>query len=149
MKHIFITIVIFIVLVFSISLLLNISLKNTKISNKELIINYASQYGDREDNQVTYLAKVKKISTSGDAQFWWYDNTSKTIVDPNNQYAWFFALPSDVPKDSEATDKWVKFIQDNQDSVFKITGTRGNDDCEYWGQDHCIENINIKSIELL
>jgi hypothetical protein len=42
----------------------------------------------------------------------------------------------------------VKFIKDNVNSVFKITGTRDQDDCDYW-RDHCVQNIDIKKIEVV
>lgn len=100
-------------------------------------------------NKITYYAKVKQISTSGDVRFYWYDTESKQIKDSGNQYAWFFALPKNVPDDSVATDKWIKFIKDNQNSVFKITGVKETDDCDYYGSEHCIENIDVKTIEVV
>ncbi|MFA6463108.1 MAG: hypothetical protein WCT51_03590, partial [Candidatus Shapirobacteria bacterium] len=98
---------------------------------------------------VTYYGYVNKISTSGEARFYWYDTKIKKIKDADNQYAWFWAMPIDVPSDSVLTEKWVKFINENIDSVFKITGTRGKNDCSYWGSDHCVEDINVKSIEVV
>lgn len=99
--------------------------------------------------KVAYYAKVKQVSTSGDIRFYWYDTELKQIKDADNQYAWFFALPKDVPDNDESTNKWVKFIKENQDSVFKITGTKEDDDCNYYGSDNCIENIDIKNIEIV
>lgn len=66
-----------------------------------------------------------------------------------NQYSWFFAIPVDVPDDLTVTNKWVKYLQNNSDSVFKISGMKGKADCDYWGKDHCVENISVEAIEVL
>lgn len=95
----------------------------------------------------TYYGYVDKISTSGEARFYWYDIKTNKILNTNDQYSWFFALPPQVPDDEIVTDKWVKFIEKNKNEVFKITGIRGQDDCDYYGQEHCIKNIDVKIIE--
>lgn len=96
-----------------------------------------------------YFGYLKHSSTSGDTQFYWYDTKAKSIKNSNDQYAWFFALPQLVPDDEITTNNWVKFIEENKDSVFKITGTRLNDDCDYYGPEHCIENIDVKTIQVV
>ncbi|PIZ66191.1 hypothetical protein COY15_01645 [Candidatus Roizmanbacteria bacterium CG_4_10_14_0_2_um_filter_39_12] len=58
-------------------------------------------------------------------------------------------MPANVPSDREAIDKWIKYLHDNQEATFKITGTKGEDDCDYYGPDHCIENIDAKKIEAI
>lgn len=98
---------------------------------------------------VTYYGYINKISTSGEASFYWYDTKLKKIKDADNQYAWFWAMPTSISSDSAITDKWVMFIKNNQDSAFKISGTRDKDDCNYWDLNHCIENIDIKTIEVV
>lgn len=105
-------------------------------------------YRQYKFSQVVYYAKLEKISTSGEARFRWYDTESKKIIDPDNQYSWFWATSKNVPDDLTATNNWVKYLQNNSDSVFKITGTKGKSDCDYWGKDHCVEDINVKSIEV-
>ena len=95
---------------------------------------------------VTYFAKIKRWSTSGDIRFYWYDTELKQIKDIDNQYAWFFGSPTYV---FDSPGNWVSFFENNKNSVFKITGTKGKDDCDYYGLDHCIENINIDSIEIV
>lgn len=97
----------------------------------------------------TYYGYVDKISTSGEARFRWYDTKTNKIKNPDDQYAWFWVMPVNVPEDTALTDKWIKFINDNIDSVFKITGTRGKDDCDYYGPNHCVENIDVKTIEVV
>ncbi len=100
---------------------------------------------------IIYYGVVRKNSTSGEVRFRWYDIKTHKVLEPDNQYAWFWAMPINVPDDLALTDKWVKFIEGNRDSVFKITGTKGEDDCVYWqvGQKHCMENIDIKTIEVV
>ncbi len=106
--------------------------------------------GDKEQKQpVLYYAKLKRWSTSGDMRFYWYDNKTKQIVDSDDPYSWFFALPEVVLNDPNAADQWVKFIQNSKDSVFKITGTRLEDDCDYYGPKYCIESVDIKKIEVV
>ena len=98
--------------------------------------------------KVVYYAKIEKLSTSGETRFRLYDTNTKKVVDPDNQYSWFFAMPKNVPDDTTATDNWVKYLQENKDSVFKIIGTRSKDDCDYYGSDHCIQDIEVKIIQL-
>lgn len=98
---------------------------------------------------ITYEAKIKSWSTSGDIRFYWYDVKTNKIINPEDQFSWFFAIPSLVSNDEKTTDNWVKFIEENKNAVFKITGTRLNDDCGYYDPDHCIENIDIKKIKVV
>ncbi len=99
--------------------------------------------------QVVYFGTVNKISTSGESRFQRVDKRSLKVVDPNDQYAWFWAMPPIVSDNEKVTDDWVRFIMDNENAVFKITGTRGQEDCGYYGPDHCIENIDVKKIEVV
>ncbi|MDD3002485.1 MAG: hypothetical protein PHS06_01285 [Candidatus Shapirobacteria bacterium] len=125
-------------------------LKTTNIEDKkEIVKETINDSEEANKQQIIYYAKVKQTSTSGDMRFYWYDTELKQIKDVNNQYAWFFALPEDTLNNNESNNKWVIFIKDNQNSVFKIVGTRLKDDCDYYGPDHCIENINIETIEIL
>lgn len=96
-----------------------------------------------------FYAKLIRWSTSGETKFKRYDFKNKEVMDSDNQYAWFWAMPKDVPDNLELTNKWIEFIRKNQGSVFKIVGKKNSDDCEYYGQNHCIENINIKMIEVV
>lgn len=98
--------------------------------------------------KVTYYAELARFSTSGDMRFYWYDIAKKQRVKPDDEYSWFFALPTKVPANENATDDWVKYIEDNKTAVFKITGTREPDDCDYYGPDHCIQSVNIDKIEV-
>jgi len=108
------------------------------------------------ESLVTYQGYVIHNSTSGEVRFRWYDTKTQKptnpygkTIDPHNEYAWFWAMPKDVPYDEVITDTWIRYIADNKDSVFKITGTRGKDDCAYFDSEHCIENIDIQSIEIV
>lgn len=101
-----------------------------------------------ENEKVEYYAELKRFSTSGDMRFYWYDMDKKQRIKPDDEYSWFFALPTKVPSDEKATADWVKYIDDNKNAVFKISGTREPDDCDYYGPDHCIQSVNIESIEI-
>ncbi len=87
-------------------------------------------------SRVTYYATLARFSGSGDMRFRW-----------RNSNDWFFALPKDVPFDEAATDRWVNFIADNAGALFKITGTREENDCSYYTQPmRCIVSVNIDKI---
>jgi hypothetical protein len=49
------------------------------------------------NQSVTYFGYIKRISTSGEARFRWYDTKLEQVKDLDNQYAWFLAMPIDVP----------------------------------------------------
>jgi hypothetical protein len=109
------------------------------------------------DVLIVEYATLKKISTSGEARFFQYDiETKELVIDDNPRYAednisWFFAMPENVPDEPDyiITDRWVKFLKDNADAVFKIIGMREEDDCGYYGPEHCVKNIEVKSIEVV
>lgn len=96
---------------------------------------------------VTYYGQVKRNSTSGDTGFFFYDpkleKRGDSICD------WYWAMPENIPDDLAVTDKWVKFIQENRTSDFKIVGTIKDFDCGYYDSNHCLENIDIKKIEVV
>lgn len=98
---------------------------------------------------VTYYAKLKTISTAREARFYWYDTELKNIKSPDDKYAWFWAMPQKFFDDTKISDQWFKFMDDNNDAVFKITGIRLKDDCNYYDSDHCIEDIDVKTIEVV
>lgn len=98
---------------------------------------------------VTYEAKLKSWSTSGELRFYWYDVKTNKITNPDNQFSWFFALAPEIPNPGITMDNWIKFIEENKNEVFKITGTRLSDDCGYYGPNHCIQTVNIKKIEVV
>lgn len=99
--------------------------------------------------QVVYYAKLTTISTAREARFYWYDTELKKIKSIDDKYAWFWAMPQKFFDDTKISDQWFKFMNDNNDAVFKITGTRLKDDCGYYGPDHCIEDIDVKTIEIV
>lgn len=115
-----------------------------EIARKETV--YMVGFGE----SVSYFGYNTKISTSGEARFRRVNPDTYKIIDPDNQYSWFWAMPPEkVTSNNVLTAKWYKFVHENSDATFKIIGTRGEDDCDYWGVDHCVENIDIQSIEVL
>lgn len=99
---------------------------------------------------VTYYGQVKRNSSSGDTGFFFYDpkleKRGDSICD------WFWAMPKNIFEDdneTEITYRWIDFIKNNRSSVFKITGTIRDFDCNYYDSNHCLENIEIKTIEIL
>lgn len=105
---------------------------------------------NRLNKTVTYYGEVKRNSSSGDTGFFFYDPKLKkrgdTICD------WFWAMPNEVFEDNnetEITKIWTSFIRDNRSSIFKITGTLISFDCGYYGSSHCLEDIDVKKIEVV
>lgn len=99
---------------------------------------------------VTYYGQVKRNSTSGDTGFFFYDPKLKKRQD--SICDWFWAMPSVVFENNSETDitnKWVKFIQENRASDFKIVGTIKDFDCGYYDSNHCIEDVDVKKIEVV
>lgn len=103
----------------------------------------------KTEKQVVYYAKLTTISTAREARFYWYDTELKKIKSPDDKYAWFWAMPQKFFDDTKISDQWFKFMDENNDEVFKITGTRLKDDCDYYDSDHCIEDIDVKKIEVV
>lgn len=102
-----------------------------------------------KSQKVEYFAVLKSFSSSGDMRFYWYDPVRKQILNPDDEFAWFFAMPDGVPSNDKAVNDWVKLIENNQTSIFKITGLRETDDCEYYGPEHCVQAVVVEKIEKL
>lgn len=126
-------------------------LKRTSKTNRDTVKGTVKGPGEASKQQITYYGYVNKISTSGEARFWYFDIKTNDFVKPKTYYSWYWAMPVNVPNDLTLTDKWFKFVNDNINAVFKITGTKGEDDCGYWqfGPKHCMESIDIKTIEVV
>jgi len=87
---------------------------------------------------------LRRFSTSGEARFNYYDIKEGKVLESWEGHPWFFALVSE-----DKTDSYVRYIQENKDSVFKITGKREKEDCDYYGNGICLEDISIKRIEVV
>lgn len=96
--------------------------------------------------RVDFYATLSQFSTSGDMRFRWWDMEQRRDVFPGNKYTWFFAMPPDIVDDEAANKKWVKFIDDHTDYIYEIIGRREENDCGYYGSDHCIESVTIDQI---
>lgn len=144
---------------------------NIKIihSNDDLEISYCANYDynnlpppcqklARENNQyntspspdwpniyddVEIYATLKQFSSSGGMKFDYYDMDKKEIANNAEGNSWFWG---GVYDDKELMDNFVKYVEENRTSVFKITGVRGDDDCGYL-DGYCFEDIKIKQIE--
>ncbi len=86
---------------------------------------------------------LRKSSTSGDMRFDYYDIQQEKVLDNFEGHPWFFAS-----KDMSMTDEYFKYLQENKDAVFKITGKKEEDDCDYYGDGRCLENITVDEIEI-
>jgi len=123
-----------------------------QVARKEVVYTPISAISEPKP-QITYYGYNTKISTSGEARFYWVDPDSGKIIDQSDPQAWFWAMPPEkVTDNDDLTAKWYRFVHENADSTFRITGTRGDDDCGYWGDwitNKCMQNIDIQSIEVV
>jgi hypothetical protein len=95
--------------------------------------------------KVERYAVLERFSTAGDMRFKYYDMKNGRVLENRKDYPWFFATVADI-KDSKKVDNYVKYIDDHKEYVFKITGSREKDDCSYFGNGVCLENIKVKDI---
>lgn len=100
----------------------------------------------KEAERVVRYGTVKTFSTSGDMRFYYYDIEKDIALDNWQGYPWFFAAPEDL-NDVEKINDIYNYVENNQNSVFKIIGTKEKDDCDYYNAKTCLENITIKEIK--
>ncbi|MBU4257272.1 hypothetical protein KJ586_00755 [Patescibacteria group bacterium] len=101
---------------------------------------------EKEAGRVVRYGIVKTFSTSGDMRFYYYDIEKGIALDNWQGYPWFFATPENL-NDGEKIDDLYNYVENNQNSVFKIIGTKEKDDCDYYDARTCLENITIKEIK--
>lgn len=89
-----------------------------------------------------------RVSTSGDVRFSYYDIEQGRVLDEFEGHPWFFAMIEKMD-DEKIVDDYVKYVQENENAVFKITGEKEPDDCEYYGDSKCLENIRVKNIQAI
>lgn len=99
---------------------------------------------DEEADIITY-GMLSQFSTSGAMKFNYYDIENNKIIN-NNKRSWFWAGP-DI-NDKIKLDSFVKYVESNKDSVFKITGKKESDDCGYI-EGICFEDIAVTNIEVI
>lgn len=74
--------------------------------------------------------------------FFYYDPSAKEIEQPENPQHWFWVQPS-----GSLTDEALReFISGNLDRVFKIIGSRLEDDCGYYG-DACVAQFSVSNLD--
>lgn len=102
---------------------------------------------DKDTPQITYFAKLKEKNTVT-TSFYWFDTETNKIKNPNDKNSWFYVSPS--PEfGSPGSEEWDKLIDNNKDSIFKITGVKLLDDCDYYNPKICQENIYLEDIEIV
>lgn len=79
-----------------------------------------------------------RFSGSGDMRFSYFDMEKKIFLNEWDGHPWFFG-----PVDT----KYVDYIGDHGNYIFKITGRKVEDDCDYYGDGRCMENIIVDKIE--
>lgn len=98
----------------------------------------------KEDDSVERYGMLLRSSTSGDVRFSYYDIGQKKSLESWEGRPWFFALANE-----EETEDYLKYIQEREGSVFKITGKKEADDCDYFGNGTCLESIAVEKIEVV
>lgn len=95
---------------------------------------------------VSYFAKVKTLSTSGSAAFYYYDPESDT-TDCEREDCWFWGVLRQAEDDRKALD-YFQFMSDRESAVFKVTGVRDADDCEYL-EGKCLQTLILDKVEVV
>lgn len=91
---------------------------------------------------------LSRVSTSGDVRFSYYDIEQGRVLDEFEGHPWFFAMIEKMD-DEKRIDDYVKYVRENESGVFKITGEKEPDDCEYYGDSKCLENIRVIDIQVI
>lgn len=99
-----------------------------------------------KNNEVERYGVVFRNSTSGNMRFSYYDIQQNKILDSWDSHPWFFAAIKDL-ENYKSVDDVYNYVKNNENSIFKITGTKEKDDCEYYDNGTCLENITIKEIK--
>ncbi|MEK7651021.1 MAG: hypothetical protein AAB377_00660 [Patescibacteria group bacterium] len=106
--------------------------------------------------QVTYYG----MAAYNGYGFLYYDIEKDDLEKINDQYTLdsFWAKPSSTFFGKSITDdeimfyKFRRFIEDNPNVVFRITGTKNEDDCGYYrnyeNEDRCMSSILVNKIEI-
>lgn len=84
---------------------------------------------------------VERLSTSGDIRFKYYDIKNGRFLEDRKNYPWFFVTFEDNKVDENA-----KYISEHEGYIFRIMGNREKDNCSYFGNGVCLENIKVKDI---
>lgn len=77
-------------------------------------------------------------SSSGDMRFIYFDMENKVLLKEWNGYPWFWGA---------GEEKDINYVENHKNYVFKITGEKEADDCGYYDNGICLENITVKNIE--
>lgn len=109
----------------------------------------AFRYSDQPKalgEQVSYFAKVKTLSTSGSAAFYYYD-PEKGEADCEREDGWFWGVLRQAEDDRKALD-YFQFLSDRESAVFRVTGVRDADDCGYI-EGKCLQTLILDKVELV
>ena len=119
--------------------------KNIKTDSADV---YIAPGFSQNENAVVYYGKMRKISSGGDFNFYYYDISKDKIEERNNQYHWFWGLPYSIRFDDRAVEEYVKFMKSHVEDTLKITGIPKPDDCGYYEPGHCLKSLDIQKIEI-
>ncbi len=86
---------------------------------------------------------IKFSSTSGDIRLNYYDIKQGKVLESFQEHPWFWAGIDDIDHD-QCMEEFAQFVESNRNSIFKIEGKKEGDDCVYYTNGPCLENITIK-----
>jgi hypothetical protein len=95
-------------------------------------------------NEVVAYGILRHYSNAGVMTFEYYDIEKGEILNNKNK-PWFWANPDTNNK--EKTSNFISLIDDNRDSVFKITGRRREDSCKF-EKGVCLEDIEVDEVSI-
>jgi hypothetical protein len=94
--------------------------------------------------EVSFYAKVKTLSTSGSTAFYYYDlENGKTDCERKDCWFWGMLRHSE---DEEKAMAYFQFLSDREGAVFKVTGVKEADDCEYL-EGQCLTSLILDKVE--
>lgn len=109
-----------------------------KKEQEQIVLGEDISAKEQVQEEIVFYGKIRHFSTSGSMKFYYADDIEREKLS-NGDSSWFWAYMSYNDVD------YVGTAEDN--SIFKITGTKASDDCGYIDDATCLEAINVVKIE--
>ncbi len=111
-------------------------------------------FNQTQSKEVTWYGSPSKISMSGDFRFYLTNKDGShyfDLIDARGElqgHYWFWAIPKDISAESVEIKQIFSIL--NKNNVYKITGTKDEDDCDYYVDTNlsgiCVPSLTIHTI---
>lgn len=123
--------------------------ESTNVTSAENTLNNEEpSSADFKKEHVVRYGVIRTNSTSGELRLSYYNIKQKKVLNNWQRYPWFFATPENI-EDLDGIKNQYDYVESHSGAIFKITGIKDSDDCEYYGNGICLESIVIKQIEAI